>query len=84
LKSEQLERFDQADFRHAALKNCLGKLKPKDRELLDARYCRNTPLGDLAAKLARPVGTIKKSLQRIRRALQGCIERTLASEERGV
>src|SRR5690606_31327854 len=57
LKSEQMERMDEADHRHAALKNCLGKLRPRDRELLDARYCRNAPLAVLAAELARPVGT---------------------------
>jgi RNA polymerase sigma-70 factor (ECF subfamily) len=83
LRAEQLQRWDEIDARYEALMNCLAKLQPRDRKLLDARYRCNVALRELAAELARPVATIKKVLRRIRRDLQQCIERTLAREERG-
>lgn len=84
LKSEQMQERERLDARHDALLKCMKKLQPNDRKLLDARYRRNAPLHDVAAEVSRPVGTIKKMLQRIRRNLQQCIERTLAHEERGI
>ena len=84
LQSEQMQKREYLDARHDALVNCLEKLHPNERKLLEARYRRNASLHDVAAELARPLGTTKKILQRIRRNLQQCIERTLAREERGL
>jgi RNA polymerase sigma-70 factor (ECF subfamily) len=84
LMAEQLERFEKTDLRQEALRNCLGRLRPQDRALLESRYSANKTPSEMAVELARPLATVKKSLQRLRRNLQECIKRTLALEERGL
>jgi RNA polymerase sigma-70 factor, ECF subfamily len=65
------------------LKDCLQGLKPQDRELVELRYASNTTSKALAETLGRPTVTVYKSLARIRRWLYDCVERKLASEQRG-
>jgi RNA polymerase sigma-70 factor (ECF subfamily) len=84
LMAEQIERFEKTDLRQDALRNCLGRLRPQDRALLESRYGANKTPSELAAELARPLATVKKTLQRLRRSLQACIERTMALDERSV
>jgi RNA polymerase sigma-70 factor, ECF subfamily len=70
--------LDQAKLR--ALANCRGKLSENDQQLLAACYGGGGSIRDAASQLGRPVGSVYDSLSRIRRALYGCIKRTLASE----
>lgn len=63
------------------LKDCLGKLKDSDRELIVARYRPGASVGGMAARLGRPENSVSQSLCRIRRALAECVERTLRSDE---
>jgi RNA polymerase sigma-70 factor (ECF subfamily) len=83
LMAEQIERFEKTDLRQEALRNCLGRLPSRDRALLESRYGANKTPSELATELARPLATVKKALQRLRRNLQECIKRTMALEERG-
>jgi RNA polymerase sigma-70 factor, ECF subfamily len=78
----QRNRWDpelqQAKLR--ALANCRDKLSENDQQLLAACYGGGGNIRDAASQLGRPVGSVYDSLSRIRRALHGCIKRTLASE----
>ena len=83
LATDAVRRADLFDFRREALRDCLGKLPCGDRQLVQRCY------GDLnhretfkaiAAEIGRPVNTVYKALNRIRRALHECIDRTLSAE----
>lgn len=68
------QHSENLDQRHDALKVCLTKLRPKDRDLILHRYFKSTPLKDYADKVDRTVGSLKVTLHRLRNALQKCIE----------
>ena len=71
---EQVEDFEQ---RQGALRLCLEKLKPKDRDLIRNRYFERTPLKDYAERIGRSPGGLKVTLHRLRNTLRVCIERQL-------
>lgn len=68
------------DSRQFALAQCIEKMSENDRELLHRRYDVGVTTVKLAAEMGRPLNTLYKSLQRIRRNLLECIDRTLRSE----
>ena len=70
---------DSAERRNA-LQACLGKLRPKDRELIRQRYASGEKGKTLAEMLGRPVNSIYQSLGRIRRTLLECLKRKLSAE----
>ncbi|MCW1884922.1 sigma-70 family RNA polymerase sigma factor [Luteolibacter flavescens] len=56
-----------------ALRDCLKRLPPRDRELLFVRYSTDRPLKDYAENLSRSPGTLKARLHRIRERLRKSI-----------
>lgn len=70
---------DELEDRHLALRRCLAKLRPQDRELLHHRYATAGSLQEYAAKTRRSAGTLKAVLFNLRAALKRCIERDLQS-----
>jgi RNA polymerase sigma-70 factor, ECF subfamily len=64
-----------------ALRNCLTKLRPEDREVVQRCYGTEMTVATVATQLGRSVNTIKSVLKRCRRALYDCIRRTLSREE---
>ncbi|MEO6739365.1 MAG: sigma-70 family RNA polymerase sigma factor [Chthoniobacteraceae bacterium] len=72
---------DELERRHAALRQCLGKLRPKDRELLMHRYAKAGTLQDFAAIAGQTVGGLKVTLHRLRNALLACIQKQLGNQE---
>jgi RNA polymerase sigma-70 factor (ECF subfamily) len=81
LAQDAVERADLLESRRDALRGCLEKLSDKDRQLV--RHCygdSRVTFKTVAQDLGRPVNTVYKALNRIRRALYECIERTLAAE----
>lgn len=82
LAAESQRQADLADMRRAALENCLQKLRDEDRRLLMLRYQEAGTTGQAAKLLGRSVQGVRKSLHRIRLALLGCVERTMAAEQR--
>jgi len=70
------------DSRREALAECLGKLSESDRHLVSLRYEEHGKTAAVADALSRSTQAVRKSIHRIRAALLGCIERTLAAEER--
>jgi RNA polymerase sigma-70 factor (ECF subfamily) len=71
---------DELEERHLALRRCLQRLRPKDRELLHHRYATSGSLQEYAAKTKRSAGTLKAVLFNLRAALKRCIERDLQSQ----
>jgi RNA polymerase sigma-70 factor, ECF subfamily len=63
---------DQIDaaITHWDLTSALAGLRPRDRDLLTARYLRDRSIDDIAADLNVPAGTIKSRLSAARDALR--------------
>lgn len=81
LAQDAVERADLLESRRAALGNCLEKLTPNDRQLVRSCYGdTRTNFKSAAENLGRPANTVYKALNRIRRALHECIDRTLSVE----
>ncbi|WP_193211113.1 sigma-70 family RNA polymerase sigma factor [Luteolibacter marinus] len=66
---------DELEARHQALRQCLERLRPKDRALLEHRYASGAPLSEYAASIKRSTGTLKATLFNLRRTLRTCVER---------
>ncbi len=80
--AEEFTAQSRADDRELrALDECLQKLPPAHRELVDARYQRGESVNDIAARRGRPANAVSALLYRIRNALAGCIRQALASQE---
>lgn len=73
------ERSEMLEARRHALKSCLDKLKPQDRELIELRYKSTDEGKEIAKKLGRPANSVYQSIGRIRKTLLECIERTVAT-----
>jgi RNA polymerase sigma-70 factor, ECF subfamily len=70
----------EVDARHEALAGCLGKLHPRDRELVLTRYEPGCGVEEAARIGGRSLEAAYKALSRIRKLLADCITHTLASE----
>lgn len=68
------------DHREAALRTCLEKLPPVQRELIVRRYQPDVEVNSLAFEVGKTAKAVSESLRRIRENLRQCIERTLAAE----
>ena len=73
---------EELEERHLALRKCLMKLRPQDRELLHHRYATSGSLQEFAARTHRSVGTLKAVLFNLRASLKRCIERELQAASR--
>ncbi len=71
-----------ADVRMTALKKCLKKLSSEQADLVRERYVTKTSVRLIAAQLGDTAQNISCRLHRIRKQLAGCVERTIAMEER--
>jgi RNA polymerase sigma-70 factor (ECF subfamily) len=76
---EAVERSDELELRRTALLQCIQKLRPHDRELIQQRYAPGETGKNLAEVLGRPANSVYQSLGRIRRALWDCVQRRLAT-----
>ncbi len=73
---------DGLEERHLALRKCLMKLRPQDRELLHHRYATSSSLQEYATQTHRSAGTLKAVLFNLRAVLKRCIERELQAAAR--
>lgn len=81
LADDAVERAGLLEARRDALRSCLQKLSSTDRQLVQHCYSDSrTTFRRAAEVLGRPVNTVYKALNRIRKALYDCIERTVAVE----
>jgi RNA polymerase sigma-70 factor, ECF subfamily len=81
LSRDAVERVDLLESRRDALRTCLEKLPDTDRQLVRQCYSdsRQT-FREVAQHIGRPSNTVYKALNRIRRLLHQCIDRTLSVE----
>lgn len=81
LAQDAVERADLLESRRDALQQCLDKLPAKDRQLVRTCYGdAQTTFKTAAEDLGRPVNTVYKALNRIRRSLHDCIDRAISVE----
>lgn len=76
-------RADQDEVwqaRRAALADCLKRLPADDRELLRERYELGRAVKDVAELRRLEANALSKRLERVRRALRGCVEWRLKDE----
>lgn len=77
-RREELRPEMEARLRH--LERCLGKLPEEQRSLVEGYYYRRDGIEKLAESSGRTVAATYKTLQRVRQALQVCIETAVAPD----
>ncbi len=82
IADEHMAQVDLQEVRQSALRQCLEKLRTRDRELVDKRYAGEYTVTEIAEQVKRPAKSIYRSLERIRERLLICVQRTLAAGER--
>ncbi len=81
LAADAARGADIFEFRRDALRKCLGKLSTGDSQLVERCYSDSkVSFKAIAEEVGRPVNTVYKALNRIRRSLQECIDRSLSAE----
>ena len=80
LAAEVEAEADAFEAERVALDECLGKLEPAQRKLLEAAYAPGVRMDELAASLGRSPMSFYKALHRIRLALMDCTQRVLKHE----
>ncbi len=58
----------------ARLLHCLGRLQPKQREIVTLRYDRGLDSGGIARELGQSAVAVRQALSRIRRTLRACVQ----------
>jgi RNA polymerase sigma-70 factor (ECF subfamily) len=81
LADEMRGRRENESARLDALRTCLTKLRPADRELIHLRYQQQARCADLAGRLGRSRDAIYRAITRIRRMLLACVRIRLAEED---
>lgn len=81
---ELADSTDDLERRQEALRACLSRLRPKDRDLLLHRYSTTGTLQDYSEKTGQSVGGLKVTLHRLRNALLECIQKKLGQPEASV
>lgn len=81
IADETARTADLFDYRREALRSCIAKLPEDDRELVERCYSASSAsFKGVAKDLGRPLNTVYKALNRIRRVLHQCIDRNLSTE----
>lgn len=68
---------EDAEVRLQALRKCLKRLAPDDRQVIEARYSGPNNIRDFSASSGLPANTLRVKLHRIRNALRRCITERL-------
>ena len=71
-RREELRPELESQLKH--LEGCLNKLPAEQRSMVEGYYYRRDGIEKLAEQSARTVAAVYKTLQRIRQALQACVE----------
>lgn len=70
----------ELDARHEALEFCLGRLHPRDREMMLTRYEPGCGVAEAARRCGRSMHAAYKALARIRKLLFDCVTARLTTE----
>lgn len=79
LANEVSDHLDGFDARRQALRACLEKLSPRQRDALRRRYLPDANLDQIASELGNTVAAVKQILFRSREALASCIRQRLGA-----
>lgn len=79
IANEVQRQSKSQELRHEALRECLSKLKLKQKYLIQVHYQDGISLKSIAAELGQSVESLYKSLQRLRVQLFDCTTRRLRS-----
>ncbi|MFN0076838.1 MAG: sigma-70 family RNA polymerase sigma factor [Prosthecobacter sp.] len=82
LETDAMEAAETSLQEESALEECLQKLTPAQRTLVEAAYAPSARMGELARASGRTVMSIYKTLHRIRIALVECTQLALQREGR--
>jgi len=74
LAQRREELRPELEVRLKHLERCLHKLPEEQRSLVESYYYRRDPIEKLSAASSRTVAATYKMLQRVRQALQACID----------
>jgi len=74
----------EIDERLVFLRRCVEGIRGKTREILRLRYWQRLPIQQVASQVGKSVAAIEMVLVRARRSLRECVERRLASTEKGM
>ncbi len=77
--SEAYDRTEPVAPETDGLRDCIGKLPDRSRQLLVLRYERGLKLGELARQVGGTLDAVHKLLSRIRENLEECLRRKAAS-----
>ena len=80
LEETRIEHAQELDERRVFLRDCLGRLPDRQRDIIQAHYFDDLTVEEVGARFKRSVEAIYKVLQRTRRSLHECIERKLVAE----
>jgi RNA polymerase sigma-70 factor (ECF subfamily) len=80
LDQEMIQSAAKQDSRSQALTDCISKLSPADRQVIDARYQAGETPQSVASSLGRSVDSIYRTLRRVHKLLFECVRRRLAEE----
>ena len=69
------EENDEMAYRLQRLHDCMEKLPPQQRRLMDLRYAVGDSMRAIAETTESTPGAVQVAISRIRRALLGCIEK---------
>ncbi|MCE9630186.1 MAG: sigma-70 family RNA polymerase sigma factor [Planctomycetia bacterium] len=83
LEARRFEIAPQLDTRREHLRECLDQLPADQRSLIRGYYFDDDTVPGLAERLGRSVEAVYKSLQRIRQALEACIDSKAQLEAAG-
>jgi RNA polymerase sigma factor (sigma-70 family) len=72
--SQSMRDLQDSSERLAYLDQCLAKLDPRQRSLLEHRYREGASFRDLATRSGRSPGAVQVALARVRQFLLRCIE----------
>ncbi len=72
------ELLPELDERVRALRDCVGRVSGRARQMLDLRYVEELSNDAIAERLGLAGGAVRVALHRLRGALQSCIEHRLA------
>jgi RNA polymerase sigma-70 factor (ECF subfamily) len=76
---QQFDRQPDSEISDA-LRQCLDRLSPYARKLIDMRYVEHKRGSDLAAALHRSLNTVYVALSRVHNTLRDCLNKKLARE----
>ena len=80
LADEGAAEMSRRNRERQALDTCIERLPSQQRELIERCYNGDVSINEVAESLGRSATSLYKSLNRIRRTLLECIDRSLAQE----